>query len=81
MRFLASGASFRQLSFDFLIGETTVGKICRDTCQAIVEALAPTYMRKPAAADEWRKVAADFWERWNVPNCLGTHAAREKGGY
>lgn len=71
MRFLASGASFRQLSFDFLIGETTVGKICRDTCQAIVEALAPTYMRKPAAADEWRKVAADFWERWNVPNCLG----------
>lgn len=71
LRYLATGDSFRTLAYNFLLGETTVGRICRETCQAVVDVLAPEVLAFPATDAEWKAVADRFWEKWNMPNCVG----------
>lgn len=71
LRFLATGASFRQLHFDFFLAEVTVRRICHTTCRAIVDILQPVYVRTPSSEEECAAVAAQFWERWQLPNCVG----------
>lgn len=69
-RYLATGASFRAMSFVFMRGETTIGKIVDETCDAIWEVLQPLYMKKPTTND-WLRISREFLEIWNLPNCLG----------
>lgn len=69
-RYLATGISFRALSFSFRMGETTVNKIVREVCVAIKNIVMPLYIPKPSK-DMWRNIEADFYLKWNFPNCLG----------
>lgn len=69
LRFLATGASFRQLHYDFFLGEANVRRICHETCQAIQDIMRPTCVRMPATEGEWAAIASEFWQRWQLPNC------------
>lgn len=70
LRYLASGASFNALSFEYLIGATTLRNIVNSTCQSIWEALQPLYMAEKNEED-WYKIADQFYERTNFPNIIG----------
>lgn len=70
-RYLATGTNMTDLAFEFLIGHSTVHNIVRETCEHIWDVLAPIYVKKPTTEDEWKVIAKDFWEKWNMPNCLG----------
>ncbi|CDQ64091.1 unnamed protein product [Oncorhynchus mykiss] len=59
LRFLVTGDSYR------IIG--TVPSVA----QAIWDCLVGEYMPVPKEED-WRTIAAEFLERWNFPNCLGS---------
>ncbi|KAK8761309.1 hypothetical protein V5799_027425 [Amblyomma americanum] len=63
-RFLATGQTLRELSFNFLVGRSTACSLVATVCQALWDVLKPLYLRHPQAADEWIKVAADFEERF-----------------
>jgi hypothetical protein len=52
---LATGNSFASLHFEYLLGETTMREIVRDTCEAIWECLLPDYM-PPKNSDDWLKI-------------------------
>lgn len=54
----------------FSIGEETVSQIVSETCLAIVKVLS-SFLRTPETAEEWEKVAKDFYDRWDYPNCVG----------
>ena len=54
----------------FLIGTPTECNIIRETCQVIWNVLSPDFL-KPPTADEWGKISKDFYEIWNLPNCIG----------
>ena len=71
--FLSAGDSFNTLALCFRLGVSTVQKIIMDTCDAIWESLAPTYLPEPKKKD-WKNIAADFYQRWNFPNCMGALA-------
>lgn len=71
LRYLATGCSFPSLAFAFFLGVTTVREIVHSTCQAIAEVLSPVYLRTPSTTDEWRAVAKEFYDKWQMPNCLG----------
>ena len=68
LRLLASGKLQQSLSFAHLVGKSTLSCIIRETCNAIFEALAGEYF---ASTEEWKNIACDFQETWNLPHLVG----------
>lgn len=54
----------------FCRGETTVGKIVRETSEIIWNSLREEYMPVPNR-DQWKAIAERFQFLWNIPNCVG----------
>lgn len=71
LRFLATGETFRSLSFQFRISRSAISYIVREVCQAIFKVLGEKYLRVPTTVDEWLEIALKFEERRQFPNCLG----------
>lgn len=69
-RFLATGDSFRTIATSYRLGHSTVQSIVIEVCKAIIEKLMSITMPKPTA-DQWKKIAEEFWNIWNFPNCIG----------
>lgn len=70
-RYLATGMSFRRLSFSFKMGATTVSKIVREMTKLLWNTFYKTFMPVPSA-DDWIRIAHDFYRLWNFPHCLGS---------
>ena len=70
VRFLATGETYRSLSFQFRISKSAISYIVNGVCQAI-ENLASRYLKFPSTHREWANVASQFQQRWNFPNCIG----------
>ncbi|XP_023240761.1 protein ANTAGONIST OF LIKE HETEROCHROMATIN PROTEIN 1-like [Centruroides sculpturatus] len=70
LRFLATGNTFRDLSWEFRIGERTISYIVTETCAALYETLKYTF-QVPTSKEHWMAIAKHFQDRWNVPHCLG----------
>ncbi|KAG1934126.1 protein ALP1-like [Pimephales promelas] len=71
LRFLATGETFRSLSFQYRIGRSTISEIVMETCQALYEVLKDDHLKTPTTEAEWREVAMGFENKWQFPNCLG----------
>ncbi|XP_068082638.1 uncharacterized protein [Anabrus simplex] len=71
LRFLATGDSFKTISYSYRLGHSTVHKIVKETCEAIIRAMIHEVMPHPTE-EMWKAKVKDFQERWNFPNCLGS---------
>ncbi|XP_018402816.1 PREDICTED: uncharacterized protein LOC108779808 [Cyphomyrmex costatus] len=71
LSFLAHGDSIATTSRLFRIGKSTLYSIIPEVCKAIWETLQPIYLRCPQQEDEWLKIADEFNNIWNFPNCIG----------
>ncbi|XP_031657473.1 protein ALP1-like [Oncorhynchus kisutch] len=69
--FLATGDSYRTIGFSFRVGRSTVAGIVPSVAQAIWDCLVGEHM-PVSKKEDWRAIAAEFLERWNFPNCLGS---------
>ena len=63
LRFLATGESFRSLSFQFRIPKSAISYIVQEVCKAIIANLACTYQKVPSTKSEWMKIAKQFYDR------------------
>jgi len=63
-RFLATGDSFKTISFSYRLGHATVYKIVIDTCQSILKNLKTEVMPQPTE-ERWKQISNDFWNVWN----------------
>src|SRR5258705_6152642 len=70
LRYMATGNSFRELSYWFRLGERTIAYIVLETCQVICDTLNYLFTL-PSTPAEWEEVAKDFFELWNFPRLLG----------
>lgn len=70
LRYLATGTSFKHLSFSFRMGASTVGQIVKETVQALWEVLQPLHMPVPTNKD-FENISNDFEKMWSYPNCMG----------
>ncbi|KAK9745448.1 hypothetical protein QE152_g6951 [Popillia japonica] len=68
--FLATGDSFKTISFSYRLGRSTVCSIVHHTSRAVVEVLLKEVMPVPDVV-KWNEIATEFWERWQFPNCIG----------
>ncbi len=71
LRFLATGDSYRSLQFAFRVANNSICKLVREVLDAIVTEMADVYIKLPKNAEEWKKVAQSFQERWNMPHAIG----------
>ncbi|XP_033971401.1 uncharacterized protein LOC117470684 [Trematomus bernacchii] len=71
LRFLATGESFRSLSYQFRVGVSTIRQFVPETCRAIYEVSKEKYLKCPDTVEEWQQVADGFQAQWDFPNCLG----------
>ncbi|XP_014667953.1 PREDICTED: uncharacterized protein LOC106809400 [Priapulus caudatus] len=85
LRFLATGESFRSLSFQYRMGERTISEIIKETTAAIVDTMKNEYLKTPSTEVEWKAIAKNFNEKWDFPLCLGAldgkHVAIRQPGY
>lgn len=70
LRFLASGDSM-SLSYQYLIGLTTVTNIIKETCNAIWVCLQKKVLPSSFTENEWLNIAYEFEQTWNFPHCIG----------
>lgn len=54
----------------FKVGITTVRNIALESCSIIWKELSQIYV-SPPNTHEWEKIADDFGNIWNLPNCVG----------
>ena len=69
LRFLATGETYRSLSFQFRISKSAISYIVKEVCTAIIKNMAPSYLKTPTSQEEWEKIAQDFENKWQFPNC------------
>nr|XP_022907301.1 protein ALP1-like [Onthophagus taurus] len=72
LRFLATGRSFEDLKFSYVISTQLLGRIIPETCRAIYKVLRKKYLKFPSKDEEWIKIAMDFKKMWQFEICLGS---------
>ncbi|XP_069616711.1 uncharacterized protein [Ranitomeya imitator] len=70
LRFLATGRSLQDLQFSAAFSRPLLSVVIPETCEAIVQSLRH-YMEFPKTADDWKRIASDFDQLWQFPNCGG----------
>ena len=71
LRYLASGEMQESLSFSYRISKASVCDIIYEVCLALWDVLHETYLASPNSEQEWRHIATQFEEDWNLPHCVG----------
>lgn len=71
IRFLASGDSMTSISYQYLVGLTTVCNIIEETCNIIWTSLQKKVLPSHLTKDDWLNIAIDFETKWNFNHCIG----------
>ena len=71
LRHLASGSQSVDMQYAWRVPQNTICLAVKEVCQAIVEVYKDELMTCPTTPDGWRKIAGDFYSKWNCPHCLG----------
>jgi hypothetical protein len=71
LRHVASGDKYPALSYSFRVSKTSLTFLIPEVCRALVTVLKDEVMSTPTTPDEWRAIADQFHQRWNVPHACG----------
>ncbi|XP_029170002.1 putative nuclease HARBI1 [Nylanderia fulva] len=71
LRFLASGDSMTSMSYQYLLGLTTVSNIISETCDALWSVLSKHVLPYPLTKEKWLNISKEFEEVWNFNHCIG----------
>jgi len=66
---MATGESFRSLSFGFRVCHSYISKIVQQTLAVLKTKLVPIFIPNPSTID-FKSKAAEFSCKWNFPNCI-----------
>ena len=71
LRYIVTGDSQVTISGSYRISQATVGRIVKETSDAIRDTLVEKgFLSAPVGKDQWKKVARGFQEEWNFPHCI-----------
>ncbi|KAL6438807.1 hypothetical protein ACFW04_003712 [Cataglyphis niger] len=64
-RFLASGDSMTSMSYQYLLGLTTVSNIISETCDALWSVFSKDVLPYPFTKEKWLNISEEFENLWN----------------
>lgn len=67
---MATGESFRSLAFAFRISQSYTTRIIQLVLKSLSSRLTGKLLKPPSPEDSIR-IAGEYWDRWNFPNCVG----------
>lgn len=67
---MATGESFRAMTYHCMRELTTISNIVSNTTENIWTVLHPEYLGSPTQ-EKWIQISNRFYELWNIPKCLG----------
>lgn len=59
------------ISYQYLVGFTTVSKIIEETCDTIWNCLQKKVLPSDLNEDDWLNIARNFEIKWNFNHCIG----------
>lgn len=59
------------MSYQYLIGLTTVSNIIEETCEALWSCLFRNVLPYPITRENWLNISKQFEEDWNFNHCIG----------
>ena len=71
LRYLATGDSYKGLSYDFRVAHNTISQIIPKTCEAIIAEYLEDVLPCPTTPEEWKEVASLFSNKWNFHHAVG----------
>ena len=71
LRYLATGDSYKSLTYGFRVAPNTIVSIMPEVCQAIYDHYHETAFKCPTTEAEWKEVASGFSDKWNFLHCYG----------
>ena len=71
LRHQATRDRYHTLQYDFLCGYSTVVWNVPEVCQAVIQERKDEVMPLPRTQENWKAIAQQFQDRWNVPRALG----------
>ena len=71
LRFLATGDSYRDLEYQFLVAHNTISKFVPEVCEALVDEYSDEQLNTPSTPAEWMEKERGFANRWQWHHCCG----------
>lgn len=71
LRLLASGNTYRELSYNFLVSESSMSLFVPVVLEAFIRAYKDEVMTLPRTAADWLAIEEGFRKRWNFPHAIG----------
>ena len=59
------------MSYQYLLGYTTISNIISETCEVLWNVLCPIVLPSSLTKENWLSIAEDFENRCNFPYCIG----------
>lgn len=60
----------QEIAWNYHVGKATVHVVVKEVCTALWNVLLPITLPQPTTG-RWERIANEFSERWNMPNCIG----------
>ncbi|XP_046863169.1 putative nuclease HARBI1 [Xenia sp. Carnegie-2017] len=71
LRFLATGASYKDLSYSFRMSTSTISTFVPIVCKVIYNVLKKDFLQPPTTHAQWKQLAEEFSDLWQFPHAVG----------
>ena len=71
LHYLAYGGSQQSLSFAYRVAKSTISNVIDETWLALWNCLKENFLQPPKTSEDWKRIAKDFFNIWNLPHCIG----------